>query len=76
VVHLGFEVRVEVRLDPDPHEGEVDDKALFVWAQLDRDAARALGLGKGDRVHVVGAEAQPTNGTSAPKAGTPVATLP
>jgi len=51
VVHLGFEVRVELRLDADG-----DRAGAFAWAQLDRDRARALDLSTGERVHVVGDE--------------------
>lgn len=58
VAHLGFEVRVELRLDPDPAGGE-DEKGLFAWAQLDRDTAQMLALNSGDRVHVVTDEASP-----------------
>ena len=73
VAHLGFEVRVEMRLDPDGDGGQ-DDKALFAWAQLDRDSARQLGLTPGDRVHVLPAETRPSSITTAPPAGAPVAT--
>ena len=62
VAHLGFEVRVELRLDPDG-TGE-DEKGLFAWAQLDRDTAALLALAPGDRVHVVTDEASP-NGVEA-----------
>jgi len=51
VVHLGFEVRVELRLDSDG-----DRAGAFAWAQLDRNRARSLDLSAGDRVHVVGDE--------------------
>jgi sulfate transport system ATP-binding protein len=62
VAHLGFEVRVELRLDPDHAQAAAsDDKTLFAWAQLDRDAARALALSPGDRVHVLPAESRPTS---------------
>lgn len=42
VVHLGFEVRVELRLDSG------DD----LWAQVTRDECEALGLEPGSEVHV------------------------
>lgn len=61
VVHLGFEVRVELRLDPeltgtDRNGTDEDDIGLFAWAQLDRDSARLLDLSPGDPVHVVSSE--------------------
>ncbi len=59
VAHLGFEVRVEVRLDAE-HDG--DGQEHFAWAQLDRDTANLLSLEPGDRVHVLPAEA--TNGAT------------
>ena len=62
VAHLGFEVRVELRLDPDGTDE--DEKGLFAWAQLDRDTAALLALTPGDRVHVVTDEASP-NGVEA-----------
>ena len=49
VVHLGFEVRVELRL-PDGEE---------TWAQITRDEAGALTLEPGDEVYV-GARREPT----------------
>ncbi len=61
VAHLGFEVRVEVRLDP---ERDGDERELFAWAQLDRDSANLLALDPGDRVYVLPEEA--TNGAAAP----------
>jgi sulfate/thiosulfate transport system ATP-binding protein len=61
VAHLGFEVRVELRLDG---ETEGDGQEHFAWAQLDRDTANLLGLEPGDRVHVLPEEA--SNGASAP----------
>lgn len=66
VAHLGFEVRVELRLDPDGQGTAEDDKGLFAWAQLDRDAARLLALSPGDRVHVAPAETRPTSGVPVP----------
>lgn len=51
VVHLGFEVRIELRLD-----AEGDDAGSFAWAQLERERAQLLNLVPGDRVHVVAAE--------------------
>jgi sulfate transport system ATP-binding protein len=54
VVHLGFEIRIELRLDPD--DGE--DSGSFVWAQLDRERAQLLDVAPGDRVHVVATDAR------------------
>jgi sulfate/thiosulfate transport system ATP-binding protein len=68
VVHLGFEVRVELRLDPeaaatDRDGTDEDDIGLFAWAQLDRDSARLLDLAPGDPVHVVSSEPRSSSDT-------------
>jgi len=75
VAHLGFEVRIEVRLDPDQHataaDHAEDDKALLAWVQLDRDAARLLELAPGDRVHVLANEARPAGTLPGPTVAEP-----
>lgn len=48
VAHLGFEVRVELSLDP-----EGDGGGSFAWAQLDRETAKLLALSPGEHVHVL-----------------------
>jgi sulfate transport system ATP-binding protein len=51
VTHLGFEVRLEIELDPAPDAGEVP-LPTAAWVQLDRETARQLGLGVGERIYV------------------------
>jgi sulfate transport system ATP-binding protein len=49
IVHLGFEVRVEMQADGED-----------VWAQVTRGTAAQLGVRSGDRIHVrAGASAEP-----------------
>ena len=76
VVHLGFEVRVELGLDPAQGGTAEDAKALFAWAQLDRETVRLLGLAPGDRVHVLPAETRSPRNVPAPSVATPVPTSP
>jgi sulfate/thiosulfate transport system ATP-binding protein len=55
VTHLGFEVRVDIALDrplESPTEGSESEGPTAAWVQMDRETARRLALGVGERVFV------------------------
>jgi sulfate/thiosulfate transport system ATP-binding protein len=51
VTHLGFEVRLDIELDPASGAGE-GPVPTAAWVQLDRETARQLALGVGERIYV------------------------
>jgi sulfate/thiosulfate transport system ATP-binding protein len=60
VVHLGFEVRVELKLEPPSGAASSGGGDRFAWVQLDRESAQRLDLSTGERVHVVERSGDPT----------------
>jgi sulfate transport system ATP-binding protein len=51
VTHLGFEVRVDIEVDA-PASGTGEPASSAAWVQMDRETARKLALGVGERIYV------------------------